>query len=257
MRTALLIAFSTVLPFLAVPGATGAPADGPPDCAARIQRQAAGQAPAPLTCWRLGPVALGMTREAVVQALGQPDIERDGPPIGDPDRMRHDRYRLAYYVFPRDLAQRLAREPQANVRFRVLEIAYVTGRVAQVSNSPPARISWTRCDADPARPPRTADGPPAEFAPYLSFAGLKAGDSVAALTARFGKPWTISTAHDFYNYGPFPLTLEIGDDDGRVGGFSIGTDSDTVLLGGFANIEFVRAPGTCRVSGFHFLSSEP
>jgi hypothetical protein len=256
MRAALPMILSAVLALLAAPGASrAAPGDGPPDCAERIQHQAAGQAPAPLACWRLGPVALGMTREAVVRELGDPDFEGDGPPIGYDTRI--GRYRLAYYVFPRDLAQRLARQPQAQVRFRVLEIAYVEGGVAQIANNPPARISGARCAGHPARGPDTSRDPPADFTPFLSFAGLKAGDSIDALTARFGKPWTISTAHDFYNYGPFPLTLGVSDEDGWVGGFSIGTDSDTVMLGGFANIEFARDPATCRVNGYRLLPSEP
>jgi len=258
MRTALLIAFSAILSVLATPIATNAaPGDGPPDCAERIAHQAAGHAAAPLACWRLGPVALGMTREAVVRELGDPDFETDGQPPGYSTRLPLDHYRLAYYVFPRDLAQRLDRQPLAQVRFGVLEIAYVEGGVAQIANNPPERISGAKCNGHPGRAPDASRDPPADFAPFLSFAGLKAGDSVEALTARFGKPWTISTAHDFYNYGPFPLTLGVRDEDGRVGGFSIGTDSDTVLLGGFANIEFARDPTTCRVNGYRLLPSEP
>ena len=126
----------------------------------------------------MGPVALGMSRADVVRALGPADLERSGAPAGDPSRIRHDDYQLAFYVFPRDLSRRLAQRPANGVNLQILQIAYVTGHVAKISNDPPARTWSSKCDrpVPPAGAPAETAAP--DFAPFRSFAGLQTGDGV-------------------------------------------------------------------------------
>ncbi|HEX4096828.1 MAG TPA: hypothetical protein VHX64_08870, partial [Caulobacteraceae bacterium] len=124
-----------------------------------------------------------------------------------------------------------------------------------ISNNPGSAIWSTKCKGD-APPVGTApDSPPADYSPYRSFAGLNEGDSPARLFRRLGRPFTISSAGDFYNYWSTPLTLEV--EDGHVAGFSIGTDRDTVGLQPAVHVELTRDPATCRIIGYRLRPEGP
>ena len=259
MRAALIAALVlTAVPATAPALSRGAAPD-PDACAGQIKRQVAHVRPAaPAACWRLGPVTLGMTQDEVASVLGPPDSEGEGPPATLPSKVDRKGYRDAYYLFPRDLARRLARggATPARLDLRLLQVSYFQGRAVRMDSGPPAEFRSTPCQGHPAED--IAFGGDAEgFAPFRAFAGVREGDPITTLTHRFGKPNTVSTARDFYTYMPAPLTLGVDPEHKTVGSFSIGADTDAVFLGGMAHLEFTRTPATCRISGVRFLARGP
>lgn len=226
----------------------------PPDanaCAAQIKAQTAHRRPAAAACWHVGPLALGMTPEEVAALIGPPDHEGAGPPDPLPAQPAHAGYRDAVYLFPRDLAQRLQREPQAELSLRSLTISYFEGRAVRIDTVGTVEIRSRACPV--ATPDVKIAGAPDGFAPFRSFAGVREGDPTSLLTRRFGKPMTVNRPGDFYTYMPTPLTVDIDLDHRAVGGFTIGADTEAVFLGGVTKLELTRDPATCRVTGFGFL----
>src|SRR6202012_4182757 len=133
------------LPPAALPAAALA-APSPGACAAQIKRQSEqGSPPAEAGCWRLGPVALGMTTAEAAALIGPPDPEAAGPAVNLPAKGARTGYRNAFYVFPRDLAKQLARKPPKELRTRILKVAYFQDRAVQIASAPPTETSSNRC----------------------------------------------------------------------------------------------------------------
>jgi hypothetical protein len=225
----------------------------PAACAAEIKRQ--GPSPPEASCWRLGPVTLGMTAEEVTALIGPPDHETAGPAVNLPAKVDRTGYSNAFYVFPRDLAKQLARGPSKQVPIRVLKVAYFQGRAVQIATAPPAKMKSDRCGGMRVLEPTGGDAK--GFGPFRSFSGVREGDDVAGLEARFGKNYTHNRSGDVFDYWPAPLTLGIDIEHSTVSSFSIGADEDAVSLGGWANLSLTHDPKTCRITHLSFVEEAP
>ena len=200
-------------------------------------------------CWRVGPLRLAMTRAQVEARLGVPDLETTL--VDDLDGGRT--YPTAVYVFPRDLAARLAANPLPAVRFQILELAFRDGHLVRIGNTAAVRTPGAACTAGRARSTPVALDPDA-FRPYQRFLSVRVGDRLADVRRRLG-PWSfVSNGGDFVNMFPTALTFDV-DEDGpllgrRVTGFALQADADAGLMGEMIDLTLERDPATCRVHGF-------
>ncbi|ADX45850.1 conserved hypothetical protein [Paracidovorax avenae ATCC 19860] len=145
----------------------------------------------PEACRRLGPVALGMRQQDVVDALGKPDATRHG--AARPDT-------VLVYLYPRGLNERLARHPlpPGSLDHGELAIRFRDGRVVNI----------------------IAFGPHGKL-PGFGLPGLALGADVGTqLQAVGGHPrWNAS--RDYVQFAAMPLGLEVDPDTSAVIGIDI------------------------------------
>jgi hypothetical protein len=87
------------------------------------------------SCWHIGPVILGMSPRDVEYALG----------VADSRTINRAGSFTAFYVFPRDLGERLAEHPLSRGSFspKTLRIAYAEGKVVAVAMGHSSRVDYT------------------------------------------------------------------------------------------------------------------
>ena len=230
---------------LALAAASSPPhAPTPSACAAQVRR--ADPARVAPGCWRVGPLTIGMARVEARRRIGDPDAayEIDGALAGGPTRL-HDEV----YVFPRDLAQRLAARPVAAVDFKLLELTYDEDRLVRISNAPGAKVSSPHC-GHAALSTRAVSLQPRAFAPFEQFAGVRVGEPMAQVRRALGSRSSTNRPGDFINYWPLPLTLATYDTR-RLSGFAVAETEGMSIQGAAASIDLDLDPVTCRTRGFH------
>lgn len=208
----------------------------------------------PSACWRIGPVALGMSRRTVRDRMGPPDAS-------DTARLhvgagRSPLEREDVYLFPRDLGARLAREPAAGFSPKVLVLSYRGDALAQIDTTPGYSAQSGRCaDGRPAPAPRD-DGDaaaPADFEPFRSFAGVRVGDSFKVLARRLGAA-DVNTSGDVRTFDPAPLRVE---GEAAVDGFTVSADRAVMLVGYTPELVLHRRAADCRIDGFRLDTARP
>lgn len=225
-------------------------------CAAAIRRADAKPTASgvPAACWGIGPVAIGMTRQAAQGRLGRPDFAdtaRLDAGAGQPPPDGED-----VYLFPRDLAARLARAPGDGFTYRLLVLVYRGGSLSQIDTAPNSAVDSGRCpDGRPAPAPRDDAGepPPADFAPFLSFAGVRVGDTPGRLQRKLGRA-DVNTSQDLYTFDPAPLRVDV---EPGVRGFAVSADRGVMFAGYAPGIVLHRRAGSCRIDGFSFVPVGP
>jgi hypothetical protein len=257
LRHSIALAF---LPLLAVTDlALAAPppkAETADNCASQIYKSVSdgGVSAVPAYCWHIGPVALGMGRSAVEERLGSPDFEADS--LNQPDQSH--RYTTSFFVFPRDLAARLAKHPAREFAHRVLQVTYDDDMVVSIDNNPPEMLWSEPCRTDPKSEGISGERishPPRDFAPFEKFAGVKVGDTLASVSHRLGRP-SPNKSRDFYTYWPVPIRLGVDPDTATVTGFAISTDMKSAGSG-MAHIFIMKDPKSCLNNGFKLMPKGP
>ena len=205
-------------------------------------------------CWHIGPVALGMSRAEVERALGPADYSAPDPDAshaGQPST----HFASAFYVFPRDLAARLAAHPVPEITHKDLEITFADDRVIRMDTTPPG-VGWgPKCPLDHTISRRAGD--PASVFPY-SFATIRLGDSVASVARRLGKFARCGVAAPDLEYrcSSLPMTFGVGDDD-KIGGIVIAASMDDLQHGTMEHFFASKDPKTCLDNGYRLLPKGP
>ena len=233
------------------------------DCAHQIHRAVdMGEAEDVATsCWHIGPVALDMSRSEVERALGSPDYYASAP-----SRPAIPRYAISYYVFPRDLSERLAKRPTREFAHRILELRYVDDKVVRISDNPPEATWSPRCGGPQdgaADQHEKGDDSVRDFAPLEVFATAKVGDDLRSVTHKFGKKYSWNSSRDFYNYWPIPVTFDVDPDTSLVTGFALewpnrkypDTGKDPAF--GWPHFFVAVDPVTCLKNGYKLLPNGP
>lgn len=150
--------------------------------------------PLPSTCASVGPLRLGMTHAEMIRALGSPDM----------DSVSKASESMAVYVFPRDLAARLAAQPakQADLHHTDLYVVFHKARIVAI-----------QVEADPQ----------ASF-PY-AISDLAINGSVDALLSRIKTPAIWNATKDNARFSPYPMDVEIDPDTRQVVGATIAVDA--------------------------------
>lgn len=175
--------------------------------------------PAPCRC--LGPVALGMRQQDVVDALGKPDATRHG--AARPDT-------VLVYLYPRGLNERLARHPlpPGSLDHGELAIRFRDGRVVNI----------------------IAFGPHGEL-PGFGLPGLALGADVGTqLQAVGGHPqWNAS--RDYVQFAAMPLGLEVDPDTSAVIGIDIAATKQDLEHFSLPPLRLHKDGRSGLVSGIH------
>ena len=178
--------------------------------------------PLPAACASIGPLRVGMTHAQVIQALGSPDKDatNSGP------------YSTAVYVFPRDLADRLANAPvkASELHHTDLYVIFRGGNVAAISivADPAVPLDYTIGDL-------ALDGP------------------ADALFQRIGVKPAWNASKDTATLYPYPIDFEVDPDTHQIVGATVAADDQARSGGRRARFELVKDPATGLVRGYRVV----
>ncbi|WP_254458347.1 outer membrane protein assembly factor BamE [Xanthomonas sacchari] len=148
----------------------------------------------PSQCARLGPVALGMRKQQVLAALGQPDITRSD--AAHPDTLS------VVYLYPRGLNPLLAQQPRPAAALTYSQLA-VRFRHDRVTNL----IAFANPDA------------PLPF----DLLGQPAGIHIDRVLQAIGGQPQWNASRDYVQFAAMPLGLEVDPDTSAVIGLDLAT----------------------------------
>lgn len=217
-------------------------------CISAIHRAVAAAKPdlVPQACWHIGPVALLMQRADVEKLLGPPDHADalSDPALGPV---------VAYYVYPRDLPKRLAKNPVPVEELRVTHMAvvYQAGWVSSIYVGEAAAIYRGKCQVSTAA---------FNFRPFLPsrfpyrFASLALGNSIAKMRRTLGPFTWRNRSHDYYNYSPVPIAV---DGEKKIDAIEIAVDNSLPNKGALLSLTATFDPKTCLVDGYSFGGANP
>ena len=233
---------------------TGSPQKN--DCENQIKTAAAGSSerPVDLSCWRLGQIALAMTRFEVRRLLGAPDFEADtAKDPANPDK----RYDAAFYLFPRNLSTSLAVEPTAAARYRLLELVYANDAVVRIDNRPPQAVTRSACRGSKKDDGSTPDtnASVGGFTAFQAFAGVRQGDALASLRKKFGRLPEADASRTRYSYPKTPIVFDVDPKTNRISGFSLTSDLAKAADSASANVLLTIDPMTCLIRGYKISAS--
>jgi hypothetical protein len=258
MAIAYLAALSFTIGVTAVSEVVAAASSGGSDgahCRVSLTRLIAGAPPAvvPASCWRIGPLGLGMTEAELDRTMGAP-----AQSTVVADDLRPDvKYRVEIYASPSTWQTDLARPSASSLRLRFVEVSLRDGRVVRIDNAPPSVIHGRTCKAVAHPPEIDVEADVRDFAPFQTFAGLRVGADVHVLARWFGRAPSANASHDWYAYAPAPIMIDAEPETNRITGFAIGFNWDTVTVGAPVRMTVSRDPATCRITGISFGPTSP
>jgi hypothetical protein len=198
----------------------------------------------PDDCWRIGSLALGMTRHLVERTLGSPTATRSAAVT-----YRRQKFPLTetLYVYPRNLRNwlRLAPEPLDRFSPPTLRLFYWKDALVAVAAGNTARIESGDCK--PAHPARAFERGGIDF-PY-DFHGVTLGAPVASVPQRFGRFASVAPARGTANYWPVPLAFSGAK---TVQEITFATGMAFAAAAWEPDFQLQRDPQTCLVTGFAF-----
>jgi len=190
------------------------------DCSAALRDPGSRAATAaPAACTRIGPVALGMSEAQVNAALGRPEYA-SGAAAPHPFRV---------YVYPRDLAATLARQPQpeAEVSHSELRVVFQDHKVVALSAISDART-------------------PLPF----GLGDVRLGRSMNAIAGATGAQLRWNATRDEAFIDRMPLSFDVDDGNGEAYGVHVATDMAALGLGPVTQFHLRKDGGQGRVTGF-------
>ncbi|WP_369933162.1 secreted signal peptide protein [Xanthomonas tesorieronis] len=164
-------------------------------CTRALQQAFAASANAtalPAACTRIGPVALGMRKQQVLAALGQPDVTRADA--------AHPQALSVVYLYPRELNAQLARQPRAAGTLAHSQLA-VRFRDDRVTNL----IAF----ADPNAP-----------LPF-DLLGQPVGTHIDRLLQAIGGQPQWNASRDYVQFAAMPLGVDVDPDTSAIVGLNI------------------------------------
>ncbi|UYC10617.1 secreted signal peptide protein [Xanthomonas sp. CFBP 8445] len=160
----------------------------------------------PPPCGRLGPVALGMRKQQVLAALGQPDITRSD--ATHPDTLS------VVYLYPRGFNAQLAQQPQPATALRYSQLA------VRLRND---RVTNLIASASPDAP-----------LPF-DLLGQPAGTHIDRVLQAIGGQPQWNASRDYVQFAAMPLGLEVDPETSAIIGLDLAAtkqDLDSFALPG-------------------------
>ncbi|PKV12866.1 secreted signal peptide protein [Xanthomonas prunicola] len=214
--------FGLLLVGLVVPQSQAAGNDGMACTRALHQAFAtsANAATLPIACTRIGPVALGMRKQQVLAALGQPDVTRTD--AADPDRLS------LLYLYPRDFKAQLAQHPRPTGALVHSELA-VGFRNDRVSNL----IAF----ADPKAP-----------LPF-DLLGQPVGTHIDRILPAIGGSPQWNASRDYIQFAAIPLGIDVDPDTSAIVGLNIATTKQELDNFGLPGLDLLKDAKSGLVNG--------
>lgn len=189
------------------------------------------------SCWRVGPIKLGMTEGDVERRLGTPVARSSGVAST-----------AMLYAFP-FLGGSLVVNGRA--RFRMAELRFIDKRLIAIDNAPPSKTTSAPCSREHARGPTDGVDLAASAGPLLRIVGTGVGDQLSQLRKRFGRSPAPNRSYDWYSYLPIPLSFDV--DRNRITGFQVARDEAALTSERpEPRIYLHRAPATCQLTDIDF-----
>jgi hypothetical protein len=193
----------------------------------------------PSKCWRIGPVALGMSRPEVERALGQPDFTST--------------HGNSFYIYPRNLLRWMRKHPVRMEDFILVSLVlmYKDDHVDAITVPDDTAISYPACHAA-----RISSTPRNTYKPRFPFrfSSISIGDRLESAFRKLGHYAGSNRPHDWFEYWPVPLALTSYENNHprTVDAITIATDERAMSripeLVVSANLD----PTTCFVNGYTF-----
>ncbi|KAB7766371.1 secreted signal peptide protein [Xanthomonas maliensis] len=174
----------------------------------------------PAPCRHIGPVTLGLQKDEVLAALGQPDATR-----GDakhPDTLR------VMYLYPRDLKARLAQHPLP------LEMVGVTSLTVSFRNDQVINVDIFASVSVPV-PFNLLDQP--------------VGTHVDRILQAIGGSPQGNSSRDYIQFSAMPLSLLVDPDTSAVVGLDIADNKDDLYNFGRFNLILLKDPKSGLING--------
>lgn len=194
-------------------------------CTHALQQAFAASASAatlPAPCTRIGPIALGMRKQQVLAALGQPDITRADA--------AHPQTLIVVYLYPRELNAQLARHPLAAGTFAYSQLA-VGFRDGRVTNL----IAF----ADPKVP-----------LPF-DLLGQPARTPIDRLLQVIGGQPQWNASRDYVQFAAMPLGVDVDPDSSAIVGLNIAASKADLDSFGLPGLQLRKDANSGLVNGIH------
>ena len=190
----------------------------------------------PATCWRIGPLQLGMSEAEVAREIGKPfsETETDGNSPTVPRR-----FHAAVYAVPRGPVIPFARN-----RPWFVELRFEAGRLVAIDTSVNSITEFGRCLPSLKRhaiSPIVAGVP---SGPLSHFGLIKIGSRLSTLRQAFGRMPNGNRPKDWFNYWPIPISIYA--DGQTITAIAIATDEDAMMVAPPLVVVEKRDPTTCR-----------
>ncbi|UXA52196.1 secreted signal peptide protein [Xanthomonas prunicola] len=165
----------------------------------------------PVACTRIGPVALGMRKQQVLAALGQPDVTRTD--AADPGRLS------LLYLYPRDFKAQLAQHPRPAGTLVHSELA------VGLRND---RVSNLIALADPKAP-----------LPF-DLLGQPAGILIDRILPAIGGNPQWNASRDYIQFAAVPLGMDVAPDTSAIVGLNIATTKQELDNFGLPGLDLLK-----------------
>lgn len=192
-------------------------------CTRALQQAFAASASAatlPAPCTRIGPVALGMRKQQVLAALGQPDVTRADS--------AHPQTLSVVYLYPREFNAQLAQHPRAagTLVHSQLAVGFRNDRVTNL-------IAF----ADPNVP--------------LPFAllGQPAGTHIDRLLQAIGGRPQWNASRDYVQFAAMPLGVDVDPDTSAIVGLNIAASKADLDRFGLPGLQLLKDAKSGLVNG--------
>ncbi|WP_045767638.1 secreted signal peptide protein [Xanthomonas albilineans] len=174
----------------------------------------------PAPCRHIGPVALGMRKDEVLAALGQPDATRSD--AKHPDTLR------VMYLYPRDFKAQLAQHPLPHLTLGCtrLAISFRNDRVINVNIFASVSV-------------------PLPF----DLLGQPVGTHVDRILQAIGGHPFWNPSRDYVQFAAMPLSLEVDPDASAIVGLNIADTENDLQNFGMFNLDLLKDPKTGLING--------
>ncbi|CBA16397.1 hypothetical protein [Xanthomonas albilineans] len=174
----------------------------------------------PAPCRHIGPVALGMRKDEVLAALGQPDATRSD--AKHPDTLR------VMYLYPRDFKARLAQHPLP------LQMLGFTSLTVSFRNDRVINVDIFVCLSVPL--------------PF-DLLGKPVGTHVDRILQAIGGSPQWNASRDYIQFSAMPLSLEVDPDTSAIVGLDIAANKDDLYNFGMFNLNLLKDPKSGLING--------
>lgn len=194
----------------------------------------------PQECWRIGPVALGMSHSDTEKALGVPDYTTHGGNL--------------FYLYPQNLRHSLKRHPipPSQFQFVHMTIVYRDDRVVLIAAPGKTEVEYPPCkERKPLAWYVTTTKPKLPF----RFGSIAVGDRLQRVFRKLGPYVGRNGPGDWFEYWPVPLELTSDESvhPRTLDSVAVAVDEQTMRYIPTLHVRTELDPDTCLVTGYNFV----